>query len=123
MTARTLLDGSGQVPFQASEIVNLAPHVFEVMNCNPAHFVAARFGRTAQVEKCPHLFRRKTQLARTLDEFERAEMTVVENPVSPCCAIRRTEHSDLLDVPDRLAMAARFACQFTYRKAAPADSP
>src|SRR3546814_11804771 len=99
MTARTLLDGSGQVPFQASEIVNLAPHVFEVMNCNLAHFVAARFGRTAQVEQCPHLFRSKTQLARPLDEFERAEMTVVENQVSPCSSLWRTEHSDLLEVP------------------------
>src|SRR3546814_12614663 len=107
----------------SSDVCSSDLHVFEVMNCNLAHFVAARFGRTAQVEKCPHLFRRKTQLARPLDEFERAEMTVVENPVSPCCAIRRTEHSDLLEVPDCLEMDARFACPFTYRKAAHADSP
>jgi hypothetical protein len=50
-------------------------------------------------------------------------VTVVENPVSACCTIRRTEHSDLLEIPDRLDMDARLARQFTYRQAAHAESP
>ena len=123
MTARTLLDGSGKVSFQASEIVDLAPDFFEVMNRNCAHFVAARFGRTAQVQKCPHFRRRKAKLARPLDEFECAKVTVVENPVSACCAIRRTEHSDLLEIPDRLDIDAGLARQLTYGQAAHVESP
>ena len=123
MTARTLLDGSGKVSFQASEIVDLAPHFFEVMNCNLAHFVAACFGRTAQIQKCPHLLWRKAELARPFDEFECAEVTVVENPVTACCTIRRTEHADLLEIADCLDMDASLARQLTYRQATHAESP
>jgi hypothetical protein len=116
MSTRAALDRGSKQALQARKVCDLAPHLFEMVDRDLLDLVAAGITWTAELEHRPHLRWSEAKLARALDKAQRSDVLVGIDPVPASGAARGVEHSDLLEIANRLNVDARATGKLANRK-------